>query len=83
MINCVKWLSCWVMDDNINCEDMNCLWIDGIVNVDVNYDDYIENEVFLKVSGCWVEIWILVDYWIGMLLFWLLCLAWCWAQLSN
>ena len=61
------------MDDNINCEDMNCLWVDGIVNVDVNYDDYIENEAFLKVSGCWVEIWILVDYRIEMLLFWLLC----------
>ena len=48
MINCVKWLNCWVMDDNINCEDMNCLWIDGIVNVDVNYDDYIENEAFWR-----------------------------------
>ena len=72
----MKWLSCWVMDDNINCENMNCLWIDGIVNVDVNYDDNIEMRHF---EGKWI----LVDYWIEMLLIWLLCLTWCWAKLSN
>ena len=64
MINCVKWLSCWVMDDNINCEDMNCLWIDGIVNVDVNYDDYIEMRQF---EGNWMLSW---DMDIGWLLNW-------------
>ena len=64
MINYVKWLSYWVMDDNINCEDMNCLWIDGIVNVDVNYDDYNEMRQF---EGNWMLSW---DMDIGWLLNW-------------